>query len=104
MKQKRTRQGNRNLPCQVCPNLVWIADKKRFLRLVRDKIPVRCKQCRGYVSGGSAREPEASAPLSICDLGLAPKCRRRAKRRRALASMPLKRCVPSPYNMGSGNT
>lgn len=102
---ENTRGRHRNAQirnCQVCGKPVRIADPIRYRQVVEEGIPVRCEQCRGYVSTGSAREPEASAPASICDLGLAPKRRRNAKRRRSIASMPLRRCVPKGIEESGG--
>lgn len=94
---------NRTLRCQVCGTLVHIGSRERFLRMVREGIPARCGQCRCYVSLGDAREPEASKPLSVMDLGLRRKRRRTAKRKGPLASRPLGRCRVSGYDDGGGS-
>jgi len=85
----------RNRPCEVCGRDVAIRSRRRFLQLVRDDQPVRCEQCRRYVSPGTARVSQLPSEHVLPAMGLRAKLRRNAKRRGVLESCPLGRCGAS---------
>jgi len=88
----------RTIACVVCGVQVHIANRQRFLRLIREQEPVRCEQCRRYISPVSARMPEAAAANTVMTTALRRKRGTGAKRKGVLASQPLGRCEPRGYD------
>lgn len=91
----------RELPCEICGKPVQI-QKDRFLAMVKANHQLHCEQCRRFVRPGVARVSQLPSEQEVPKLGLARKCRRGAKRKGALASMPLARCGDRGYGDGVG--
>lgn len=87
--------------CEVCGIEVELP-KKRYMRVVRDTIPVLCAQCRRYVNVGTARMSQPIGETGDIATRLRRKTGKGAKTKRGLASWPLKRCtLPSCEDGGA---
>jgi len=91
--------GPRNSACECCGKEVVVSEE-RLLNLARAGQETFCGQCRRYIRSAAARDPEAEAPPELTSLLLCRKQRKNAKRRKALASMPLGRCGTIGYDAG----
>lgn len=80
----------RTWPCEVCDHPVKLT-AKRYREVALFLHTVRCEQCRRFVSPGSARVSQLPSEQVVPSLGLAAKQGKRAKIKRGLASLPLKR-------------